>query len=131
MCMHRHLVVPIRHPFSHPLSAASEVLHLLERGAASRHTAATRLNDQSSRSHMALQAVIESTCVEEGTGVVRRTSKLRWGLCEGLPRATGRKLCCSGGCAARLPVFTLSSLLLSLAVPRCVLLLQPGRPGWQ
>lgn len=53
-----------------------EVLRLLLRGAESRHTAATRLNDTSSRSHMLLQCRIESQSVEEGTGVVRRRSML-------------------------------------------------------
>lgn len=35
-----------------PPPAAEAVLRLLARGAASRHTAATRVNDTSSRSHM-------------------------------------------------------------------------------
>lgn len=59
-----------------PAPAVEEVLRLLVRGAASRHTATTRLNDTSSRSHMLLQCRIESQSVEEGTGVVRRRSTL-------------------------------------------------------
>lgn len=39
-------------PLPSPLPAAEAVLRLLARGAASRHTAATRVNDTSSRSHM-------------------------------------------------------------------------------
>ncbi|KAL4429576.1 hypothetical protein ABPG77_008625 [Micractinium sp. CCAP 211/92] len=60
----------------HAVTKVEEVLRLLLRGAASRHTAATRLNDTSSRSHMLLQCRIESQSVEEGTGVVRRRSML-------------------------------------------------------
>jgi hypothetical protein len=56
--------------------AADDVLRLLSRGAASRHTAATRLNDTSSRSHMVMQCLVESRTVEEGAGVVHRRSKL-------------------------------------------------------
>ncbi len=72
-----------------PSPAVEEVLRLLLRGAASRHTAATRLNDTSSRSHMLLQCRIESRSVEEGAGVVRRHSMLS------LVDLAGRLLRCS------------------------------------
>jgi hypothetical protein len=56
--------------------AAADVLRLLSSGAAHRHTAATRVNDTSSRSHMVMTCSLEACIVEEGAGVVRRRSKL-------------------------------------------------------
>ena len=60
----------------HPVASAGQVLALLASGAAGRHTAATRVNDQSSRSHMVMQCSVEYRVVEEGTGVVSRRAKL-------------------------------------------------------
>ena len=52
------------------------MLRLLAKGAASRHTAATRVNDTSSRSHLVMTCALEACIVEEGAGVVRRRSRL-------------------------------------------------------
>ncbi|EFN54214.1 hypothetical protein CHLNCDRAFT_10962, partial [Chlorella variabilis] len=59
-----------------PPCAAGDVLRLLTKGAAYRHTATTKMNDTSSRSHMVMTCSLEMRIVEEGAGVVRRRSRL-------------------------------------------------------
>jgi len=43
------------------ISTAEELNNIIQRGAEQRHTSGTRMNDESSRSHLILSIVIEST----------------------------------------------------------------------
>eukprot|EP00887_Chlorella_sp_A99_P006286 scaffold3.g6286.t1 len=59
----------------HAVVSVGDVLALLARGAQHRHTAATRINSESSRSHMVFTCCIESRTMDEA-GVTVRTSQL-------------------------------------------------------
>jgi predicted house-cleaning NTP pyrophosphatase (Maf/HAM1 superfamily) len=48
-------------------------MQLIQRGAANRHTAATRMNERSSRSHSVFTAVVEAHEEQEESGVTRVT----------------------------------------------------------
>ena len=79
-------------------SAAGAVLELLQRGAAGRHTAATKLNDASSRSHLLLTCAVEGRTVEEGAGVTTRSSRLHLVDLAGSERSSKAEV--RGGAAA-------------------------------
>lgn len=50
-----------------------DVLRLLVRGSANRHTGETSLNKESSRSHMVFTCVVESKTAEDGASTIRRS----------------------------------------------------------
>ena len=50
-------------------SSAEELMSLFESGSASRHVASTKMNAESSRSHLVLSIVIESTNLTSGAVV--------------------------------------------------------------
>lgn len=50
-------------------SSAEELMSLFEAGSASRHVASTKMNSESSRSHLVLSIIIESTNLTSGAVV--------------------------------------------------------------
>ena len=50
----------------HEAHSAEELMELFEKGSSSRHVASTKMNAESSRSHLILSVVIESTNLTSG-----------------------------------------------------------------
>ena len=59
----------------HDAGSADELMELFEKGSATRHVASTKMNAESSRSHLVLSIIIESTNITSGAvmkGKVRK-----------------------------------------------------------
>lgn len=74
-------MVVVQGAIVHEAGSAEELMELFEKGSASRHVASTKMNAESSRSHLILSIIIESTNKTSGAvvrGKVGEGNGLRW-----------------------------------------------------